>query len=116
MTWSPGLSFSGKRSSGSAEPTRDEGKPAGCPSYRSIYPMISTPAARGRPGGRRLTWALAVLAVLAVGAGAFVLYSTAGANPGCETPRGASACTRVFFLGNSYTAVNDLPDTFAALA
>ena len=31
-------------------------------------------------------------------------------------PRGTTECTRVFFLGNSYTAVNDLPYTFAALA
>jgi len=78
--------------------------------------VASTPAARSRPGGRRLTWLLAALAVVAVCAGAFVLYSRAGANPGCESPRGASVCTRVFFLGNSYTAVNDLPSTFAALA
>src|SRR4029077_6775146 len=52
----------------------------------------------------------------AVCGGACVGSPRGGANPGCETPRGASACTRVFFLGNSYTAVNDLPDTFAALA
>lgn len=39
---------------------------------------------------------------------------------GCDPPPGCSAttstCTRVLFIGNSYTYVNDLPSTFAALA
>jgi len=34
--------------------------------------------------------------------------------PGCLLPIGG--CTRVLFIGNSYTAVNDLPTTFADLA
>jgi hypothetical protein len=39
----------------------------------------------------------------------------------CATPANCSdpqdnACTRVLFLGNSYTFVNDLPNTFASLA
>lgn len=78
--------------------------------------MSTAPAARSRRGDRRLIALLSALVVVAVGVGAFVLYSQAGANPGCEGPRGSSACTRVFFLGNSYTAVNDLPTTFARLA
>lgn len=39
--------------------------------------------------------------------------------PGCFGATGcgdADACTRVLFLGNSYTSVNDLPATFARLA
>jgi len=38
------------------------------------------------------------------------------AGPTCGTGAGAGACTRVLFLGNSYTYVNDLPSTFARLA
>ena len=38
------------------------------------------------------------------------------AAPTCAAGAGASACTRVLFLGNSYTYVNDLPATFARLA
>lgn len=38
------------------------------------------------------------------------------ANPGCGNPGDSLACTRVLFLGNSYTAVNDLPTVFANLA
>ncbi|HYA00090.1 MAG TPA: DUF4886 domain-containing protein [Candidatus Binatia bacterium] len=34
--------------------------------------------------------------------------------PGCTLPIGG--CTRVLFIGNSYTSVNDLPSTFANLA
>lgn len=33
----------------------------------------------------------------------------------CNNPQDAT-CTRVFFVGNSYTFVNDLPNTFAKLA
>jgi hypothetical protein len=35
-------------------------------------------------------------------------------NPGCGLPIGT--CTRVLFIGDSYTYVNDLPTTFADLA
>jgi hypothetical protein len=35
-------------------------------------------------------------------------------NPGCGLP--FTACTRVLFIGDSYTYVNDLPSTFANLA
>jgi hypothetical protein len=34
----------------------------------------------------------------------------------CIDLPGAGKCTRVLFIGNSYTSVNDLPATFAALA
>jgi hypothetical protein len=56
------------------------------------------------------------LVTVALATGGFVVYSHAGANPGCTAPAPPATCTRVFFLGNSYTAVNDLPFTFAALA
>ena len=39
--------------------------------------------------------------------------------PGCSPTRSCSEdpeCTRVLFIGNSYTFVNDLPGTFASLA
>ena len=38
------------------------------------------------------------------------------AGPTCGTGAGAGACTRVLFLGNSFTYVNDLPSTFAQLS
>src|SRR5678816_986615 len=34
----------------------------------------------------------------------------------CSARRTAAVCTRVLFIGNSYTYVNDLPGTFAKLA
>jgi len=47
----------------------------------------------------------------------FVLYAHADRNPGCQAEAPDSRpCTRVLFLGNSYTAVNDLPATLADLA
>ena len=35
---------------------------------------------------------------------------------GCPSQERAPACTRVLFIGNSYTTVNDLPGVFAGLA
>jgi hypothetical protein len=35
---------------------------------------------------------------------------------GCKSGGGAESCTRILFLGNSYTFVNDLPKMFAELA
>ena len=40
----------------------------------------------------------------------------AAAAPTCASGSGAGSCTRVLFIGNSYTYVNDLPATFARLA
>ena len=37
-------------------------------------------------------------------------------NAGCRAEERAPACTRVLFIGNSYTTVNDLPGVFANLA
>jgi hypothetical protein len=49
--------------------------------------------------------------------GLVALAACAGAaGPTCGPVSGAGACTRVLFLGNSYTYVNDLPATFARLA
>jgi hypothetical protein len=36
--------------------------------------------------------------------------------PGCSAWPGAGQCTRILFIGNSYTYVNDLPSMFAELA
>jgi hypothetical protein len=35
---------------------------------------------------------------------------------GCGSLQNGESCTRVLFIGNSYTYVNDLPETFARLA
>ena len=37
-------------------------------------------------------------------------------NTGCPDQGRSAACTRVLFIGNSYTTVNDLPSVFASLA
>jgi hypothetical protein len=67
------------------------------------------------PGAIR--WFLGGLVIVAVlGAAGFLVYSRVTANPGCEAPPATNQCTRIVFFGNSYTAVNDLPDTFARLA
>jgi len=67
-----------------------------------------------RSPGARLRWLLALAVAVALGAGGLVIYQLVYANPGCAPP--PTPCTRVFFLGNSYTSVNDLPATFASLA
>jgi hypothetical protein len=59
---------------------------------------------------------LAILVALALGIGSWILYVRANSNPGCEVPQGTSGCTRILFIGNSYTAVNDLPTMFSNLA
>ncbi len=62
---------------------------------------------------------LAVVLVLAVALGAagtaVGLGAARGAFGGCGFPE-RSDCLRILFIGNSYTAVNDLPGTFARLA
>jgi len=48
----------------------------------------------------------------------FLLTSALGCAPAmdCSNWQPNEACTRVLFIGNSYTYVNDLPNTFANLA
>src|SRR5208283_2631654 len=48
----------------------------------------------------------------------FLLISALGCAPAmdCSNLQANEACTRVLFIGNSYTYVNDLPTTFANLA
>jgi hypothetical protein len=58
--------------------------------------------------GKRAAVLLACLAIL------FSAGCAGGALPTCE-PK-APSCTRILFLGNSYTYVNDLPGTFGKLA
>jgi hypothetical protein len=41
-------------------------------------------------------------------------FAGCGLGPGCDTSD--ATCTRVLFVGNSYTSVNDLPAMFARLA
>ena len=40
----------------------------------------------------------------------------AGCSAGHDACGGGSVCTRVLFIGNSYTYTNDLPGTFVQLA
>ena len=57
-----------------------------------------------------LIGAVAGALILAVGLPQLGLWG----NPGCGLP--INTCTRVLFIGDSYTYVNDLPTTFADLA
>jgi len=60
----------------------------------------------------RLFIALAVVAA----AMAILLVLALSASAGCGLPTDSAPCTRVLFIGNSYTSVNDLPSVFADLA
>lgn len=65
--------------------------------------------------GRRGSLAPVVVALLLVAVIGTVAYAAASRLPACQFVP-ADQCTRVLFIGNSYTYVNDLPATFARLA
>jgi hypothetical protein len=54
-----------------------------------------------------------ILVVAVVGAGLAIGLLALRLSAGCPDP---GRCTRVLFVGNSYTTVNDLPHVFASLA
>jgi len=59
----------------------------------------------------------AILVVALVGAGiAASLLALGMMKAGCPDPGRSASCTRVLFIGNSYTTVNDLPGVFTNLA
>jgi Domain of unknown function (DUF4886) len=64
---------------------------------------------------RRLRFLFPIGALAALGAALLVVLGLS-AQPGCGNPADGVPCTRVLFIGNSYTSVNDLPTTFAKLA
>jgi hypothetical protein len=67
----------------------------------------------GDVGWQRMKWILGAFGLsAAVGLGLLTLQL----NAGCPDPGHAPTCTRVLFVGNSYTLVNDLPGMFAKLA
>jgi len=47
---------------------------------------------------------------------AALVVATGGCSAGHDTCGGAGTCTRLLFIGNSYTYANDLPGTFVELA
>jgi hypothetical protein len=55
-----------------------------------------------------------MLRLLALSCAAAVLAACSGSGRACTD--GDAACTRVLFIGNSYTSTNDLPSVFAKLA
>jgi len=57
-----------------------------------------------------------ILIVGAVGAAVAISLLALKMNAGCPDPGRSAGCTRVLFVGNSYTTVNDLPSMFASLA
>jgi hypothetical protein len=57
-----------------------------------------------------------VLIAAGVGALGAVGLLILNISPSCSSEERAPACTRVLFIGNSYTTVNDLPGVFASLA
>jgi hypothetical protein len=64
---------------------------------------------------RRAPAALVLVTLLFVMVAGSIAYALAGRIPACALVP-AEQCTRVLFIGNSYTSVNDLPGTFARLA
>ena len=62
---------------------------------------------------RRTKW---ILIVAGLGAAVTVGLLILQMNAGCPDQQQAPACTRILFIGNSYTTVNTLPDVFAKLA
>jgi hypothetical protein len=66
---------------------------------------------------RRAVFVCAVLAVVGVvTVGALVAIGRPTGQVVCGPRAGTASCTRVLFIGNSYTYANDLPGTFAELA
>lgn len=57
-----------------------------------------------------------MLVLAGVAAAVGLGWLTLPLNAGCPDPGRSPACTRVLFVGNSYTTVNDLPSVFANLA
>jgi len=59
----------------------------------------------------------AILVAALAGAGiAASLLALGMMSAGCPDPARSASCTRVLFIGNSYTTVNDLPSVFGSLA
>ena len=57
-----------------------------------------------------------ILLVAGLSAAVGLALLTLQLNSGCPTSERTPACTRILFIGNSYTTVNDLPSVFASLA
>jgi hypothetical protein len=57
-----------------------------------------------------------ILVVAGVGAAVAIGLLALKMSAGCPDPGRSPTCTRVLFVGNSYTTVNDLPSVFASLA
>jgi len=74
--------------------------------------VVSAPGGIRHPR-HRLLIPLAAVAAVAMG---ILLVVGLSAQVGCGNPGDSAPCTRVLFIGNSYTSVNDLPTTFAKLA
>jgi len=85
------------------------------PSGPPAIPAFHEAGVGREPRRHWLRWGLALSIVLIFALGIFPLPQLGlWGNPGCSLP--GATCTRVLFIGNSYTSVNDLPDTFADLA
>src|ERR1700733_328099 len=75
-----------------------------------IADRSAQPPSRNRRFRTALIGAVVAALILALGIPQLGLWG----NPGCGLP--INTCTRVLFIGDSYTYVNDLPTTFADLA
>jgi hypothetical protein len=84
-------------------------------------PAIGLPATSrsenpsGAPHHRQARLLIALAAVASVALGLFLVLGLSS-RAGCGNPGDSATCTRVLFIGNSYTSVNDLPTMFAELA
>jgi hypothetical protein len=80
-----------------------------------VAPFIleASPAPKRSPRRSPFVFGLLALSLLAALSLGWMVYALVMR---CDIPLGPGACTRVLFVGNSYTYVNDLPQVFAQLA
>lgn len=85
------------------------------PSGIESAPVIEEASVRSSGAGSHLLRTALIGAIVAVLSGAGLLGALNYLDASCN-PLGRVACTRVLFVGNSYTYVNDLPTVFRHLA
>ena len=83
----------------------------------SVLPADPEASSRRRVDHTRRFRTKAILIVILAAAGvAGSLLALGMVSAGCPDPQRSTSCTRILFIGNSYTTVNDLPSVFANLA
>jgi hypothetical protein len=82
----------------------------------SVLPADPVASSKRRVDHTRRFGAKSILIVAGIGAAIATGVLALRMNTGCSEPGRTPGCTRVLFVGNSYTTVNDLPAVFSNLA